>query len=69
MGTVMIRCPATGAKISTGIEADRSKFACSPVFFADAYCRVCDAQHRWFAPEAWVEEPQSAESSKVAQAA
>jgi len=37
MGTVMIRCPATGEKISTGILADRLKFACSPVFFADAY--------------------------------
>lgn len=59
MGTVMIRCPATGGKISTGIEADRVKFACSPVFFADAYCPDCDAMHRWFAREAWVEEPHS----------
>ena len=52
MGTVMIRCPATGGKISTGIEADRVKFACSPVFFADAYCPACEASHRWFAREA-----------------
>ena len=59
MGTVMIRCPDTGAKISTGIEADRVKFSCSPVFFADAYCPGCDAMHRWFAREAWVEEPHS----------
>jgi hypothetical protein len=59
MGTVMIRCPATGGAVSTGIEADRLKFACSPVFFADAYCPACDAMHRWFAREAWVEEPRS----------
>ena len=59
MGTVMIRCPTTGRKISTGIEADRVKFAYSPVFFADAYCPACDALHRWFAREAWVEEPHS----------
>ena len=59
MGTVMIRCPDTGGKISTGIEADRVKFSCSPVFFADAYCPACDAMHRWFAREAWVEEPHS----------
>jgi hypothetical protein len=59
MGTVMIRCPATEAAISTGIEADRVKFACSPVFFADAYCPSCDAMHRWFAREAWVEEQRS----------
>ena len=65
MGTVMIRCPATEATISTGIEADRVKFACSPVFFADAYCPACDAMHRWFAREAWVEE----QRSNVAEAA
>ena len=65
MGTVMIRCPATKAAISTGIEADRLKFACSPVFFADAYCPSCDAMHRWFAREAWVEE----QRSNVAEAA
>jgi len=69
MGTVMIRCPATGAKISTGIEIDRLKFACSPVFFSDAYCPACDASHRWFAREAWVEETQSQDISKVARAA
>lgn len=73
MGTVMIRCPATGAKIATGIETDRSKFACSPVFFADAYCPVCDTSHRWFAREAWVEEPPVREelrrATKVARAA
>jgi hypothetical protein len=60
MGTVVIRCPATGSKIPTGIRADRLKFACSPVFFADAYCPVCDTLHRWFAREAWVEETEVA---------
>ena len=59
MGTVVIRCPATGGTIPTGITADRLKFACSPVFFADAYCPACDTLHRWFAREAWVEEPRS----------
>ena len=59
MGTVVIRCPATGSTIATGITADRLKFACSPVFFADAYCPACDTLHRWFAREAWVEEPRS----------
>lgn len=57
MGGVVIQCPATGRTIQTGIEADRLKFSCSPVFFADAYCRFCNASHRWFARDAWVEEP------------
>ena len=52
-------CPATGRTIPTGIEADRLKFACSPVFFSDAYCPMCNANHRWFARDAWVEETQS----------
>jgi hypothetical protein len=65
MGRVVIRCPATGRTIPTGIRADRLKFACSPVFFADTHCPVCDASHRWFAREAWVEEP----GSEVAEAA
>jgi hypothetical protein len=69
MGLVVIRCPATGAKISTGIEADRLKFACSPVFFSDAYCPACDAMHRWFAREAWVEDAHAESASKVAEAA
>jgi hypothetical protein len=59
MGTVMINCPATGRAIPTGIKTERSEFACTPVFFADAYCPICDADHRWFARDAWVEEPRA----------
>jgi hypothetical protein len=56
MGTVVIRCPATGITLPTKIRADRVTFARSPVFFADTYCPACEAEHRWFAREAWVEE-------------
>jgi hypothetical protein len=56
MGIVVIRCPATGRTISTGIVADGNTFACSPVFIADTYCVLCDTQHRWFSRDAWVEE-------------
>jgi hypothetical protein len=66
MGFVVIHCPATGRTIPTGITADRLKFACSPVFFADAYCPMCNANHRWFARDAWVEEQSS---ERVAEAA
>ena len=56
MGIVVIRCPTTGRVISTGIEADGNTFACSPVFYADSYCALCNTRHRWFARDAWVEE-------------
>jgi hypothetical protein len=59
MGTVMITCPASGHAIPTGIKTERSDFACTPVFFSDTYCPICDAGHRWFARDAWVDEPRA----------
>ena len=54
MGRLMIRCPVTGREISSGIEADRSRFRASAVFFARSYCEFCRVEHEWFAKEAWV---------------
>jgi hypothetical protein len=53
----MIKCPKTGREIPTGIKADREGFRCSAVFFARAYCSICQANHEWFAKDAWVYEP------------
>jgi transposase-like protein len=60
MGIVMIRCPATGREISTGIAVDRPRFECTPVFFAKTYCPLCRAEHQWFAKDAWVADPAAA---------
>ena len=57
VGVVMIKCPATGHAISTGIEANRDGFRQRPVFFARTLCAICRSTHEWFAREAWVEEP------------
>jgi hypothetical protein len=57
MGIVMIKCPRTGHAISTGMTADKETFRSSAVFFARAYCSICEANHEWFAKEAWVDEP------------
>jgi hypothetical protein len=27
------------------------------VFFARTHCPICRANHAWFAPQAWVDEP------------
>jgi len=53
MGVIMIRCPATGREISTGIKVDRESFKSTPVFFAESYCPLCRATHEWFARDAW----------------
>jgi hypothetical protein len=57
MGMVMIRCPATGHNIPTGLEAEQSDFSTKAVFFARSYCGFCRIDHEWFAKDAWVCEP------------
>ena len=54
MGAVMVRCPATGRDIPTGIVMDRESFRATPVFFAQVDCPICLTKHEWFAKEAWV---------------
>lgn len=56
MGSVMIKCPNTGAAIPTGIKAEREAFGSTPVFMARCYCPYCRGEHEWFAKDAWVEE-------------
>jgi hypothetical protein len=58
MGVVMIKCPGTGQTIPIGMEVDRERFRSSPVFFARTFCSICQANHEWFAREAWVHEPE-----------
>lgn len=57
MGMVMVRCPQTGRAIPTGIRTDRESFRRSVVFFGRTRCPICQSDHAWFAPEAWVHEP------------
>ncbi|MBB4382469.1 hypothetical protein GGD66_004317 [Bradyrhizobium sp. CIR48] len=56
MGMVMVECPQTGRAIPTGIKSDRETFLRSIVFFGNTLCPICEANHNWFAREAWVEE-------------
>ena len=54
---LMIKCPASGRDIPTGIEMDRRSFARTPVFFSRTYCPLCRTNHEWFAKQAWIHEP------------
>jgi len=56
MGTVMVKCPATGRAVPTGIETDQSHFGRTPVFIARTYCPICCTNHEWFAGDAWIDE-------------
>src|SRR5262245_28434107 len=66
MGTVMIRCPATGTAIPTGIKADRASYLRTPVFMARAYCPICRTEHEWFAKDAWVADAREEMSPQAA---
>jgi hypothetical protein len=54
MGTLMVKCPDTGRDIATGLVVDRNRFNATPVFFGRVFCPLCQAEHEWFAREAWV---------------
>jgi hypothetical protein len=66
MGRVMIRCPATGRAVATGIEINSAKFRQTAVFFSRSYCPHCRTHHEWFAKEAWIEESTSQDSVEAA---
>jgi hypothetical protein len=57
MAEVMIRCPATGRAIATGIDVDAAEFRRMPVFFCRSPCPHCKTSHEWFAREAWIDDP------------
>jgi hypothetical protein len=65
VGILMIKCPATGRDIPTGIETDRRTFADMPVFFSRTYCLFCRTNHEWFAKQAWVREGSPAAERKA----
>ena len=54
MGTLMVRCPRTGADFPSGIETDRLSFELTPAFTGTIRCPWCAAEHAWSKIDAWV---------------
>ena len=48
----MIRCPATGCEVSTGIEV--ADVEALPRVKAKMFCTVCGCVHDWSKDEAWL---------------
>ena len=53
MGVVTIRCPRTGARVSTGLETDRRSFDAMPVVSSYMHCPACGVIHVW--SKTWAE--------------
>jgi len=56
MGTIWIKCPATGRKAATGIETDPATFATLPQQIEAMRCPACGMRHRWLKDDAWLAE-------------
>ena len=66
MGTLMVRCPATGKDFPTGIDTDRLSFQLTPAFTGTIHCPLCGVEHSWSKIDAWVSEsapPQDAQTA------
>jgi hypothetical protein len=67
MSSVMIRCPATGRPVSTGIETEPAVFADLPQVAARMLCPACGREHFWNTGVAWLAgEPRAAEKTEAA---
>jgi hypothetical protein len=57
MGVLMIKCPATGRPVATGIEMEPDSFNQIPEVRARVLCSACGSHHFWSKVDAWVAEP------------
>ena len=56
MCAVMIKCPATGRAVDTGIETDDASFGLLPDVLSRSRCPHCGGMHSWWKREAWLAE-------------
>jgi hypothetical protein len=56
---VMVRCPATGRQLSTGVEMDADTFMRLPEIRSQIKCPACKLDHDWSTRDAWLENPPS----------
>lgn len=57
VSVVMVRCPATGKGLSTGVEMDSGSFERLPLISAFIWCPLCRTEHNWSSKDAWLELP------------
>ena len=54
MSSVMIRCPATGRPVSTGVETEPVVFRGLPKVAGRMHCPACGQEHVWSVGTAWL---------------
>ena len=56
LGKVMVKCPATGRELSTGVEMDTITFQGLTAGSFQIKCPICGIDHTWSMRDAWLEE-------------
>jgi hypothetical protein len=69
MGALMVCCPATGCRISLGVELDSVSFDRIPDFLATFRCSACAAEHPWSKADAWIAAAEFRQSTRTRTAA
>jgi hypothetical protein len=52
----MVKCPATGLSVFTGIDTDEESLVAAPDVPARSECPLCHRVHTWWKREAWLED-------------
>jgi hypothetical protein len=47
MGMLLVRCPATGKEIASGVEIDLQSLEKTPAFTGSIHCPFCGIEHAW----------------------
>jgi hypothetical protein len=53
-GEILIRCPRTGAPVTTGLRIDWVVFSSLPPVAVPLRCPACGRIHKWKPQEAWI---------------
>jgi hypothetical protein len=69
MGALMVCCPATGCRISLGVELVQATFDRTPDFVATFTCGACGAEHPWSKADAWIAAAEFRQSTRTKPAA
>ncbi len=55
MYNIMVKCPATGKDVSTGIATTEDTFDHLPYHISSMNCPHCGVRHSWTQQDAWLE--------------
>ena len=55
MPQILIRCPASGKAVPTGLSTEKIEFDSLSGIQFSVVCLACGKIHRWKQPKAWVE--------------